>query len=131
MKDLIRKILKESEDDLGWAQEIVNSINNPITIDRNESYIISVCHDPINPDEFRYKFEELYGKRNVDERNMNVFKNPSVEYYVSNNRGFIIYLNIYDNKPNTGWDPCSELNGKEVRKDKIFTLPEFLSLQIK
>ena len=75
MKDLIRKILKESEDDLGWAQEIVNSVNNPTIIDRNESYIISVCHDPINPDEFRYKFEELYGEWNVDKLNMNVFKN--------------------------------------------------------
>jgi hypothetical protein len=122
--------LKESEeDDLGWAQDIVNSVSNPIMVDRNESYIISVCRDPINPDEFRYKFEELYGEWNVDERNMNIFKNKGIAHYVSHERGYIIYFDMYDNKPHTGWDPCDESYYRP--KYKIFTLPEFLSLQIK
>lgn len=133
MKDLIRKILKESEDDLGWAQELVDKVKNPIILSRHEEYIIELCPIAIKPDKIRYKFDELYGKSNIDEgikeRIINLFDNEAMGNYLNSGRGFILYISPEGKTISTGWNPCSSLPNERGRY-RILTLEEFLFAKI-
>ena len=133
MKDLIRKILKESEDDLGWAQELVDKVKNPIILGRHEEYIIELCPTAIKPDKIRYKFDELYGKSNIDkgieDRNINLFDNEAMDNYLNRGAGFILYISPYGRTISTGWNPCSSLRTENGRY-RVLSLEEFLFAKV-
>jgi len=135
MKDLIRKILKESEDDLGWVQELSNEVKNAIILGKNEEYIVDLCSKGIKPDKIRYKFDELYGKSNIDEgvneSLINLFDNNFMDRYIDRGQGFIIYIHPEGETISTGWYPCSSsVKEREKGRYRILTLEEFLLVMI-
>ena len=137
MKDLIRKILKEheEEDPLQWAVDLWNE-TNPIPINQYDSYIINLLNTPTDPDTFKWKFEQLYGeeviKKLSNSSHINIFDNSHMKYQVEGGEGFIIYVRVDHKTITTGWDLKKNvnININDYKGYKVFTLLEFLRLVI-
>lgn len=139
MRNFIKKILKENEHDFGWAEDVINY--DTLTIKRGDDYIIDLCKDIVDPNLFKGKFYEFYGKKEVDVLSgimeINIFNNQNIDEYLKEKRPFQILVQ-HDNQQNiyrTGWNPCfSEYSGERSKftvthpELNSFTPSQFLSL---